>query len=338
MTGISYTKDANDIVTLLIDLSGSVNKINGEFISEFTKAVSQLEKDRDHMKGVIITSAKTNFIGGADLKFLLTATKKNASEFFNFISHFKSLLRRLEKLGRPVVAVMNGTAVGGGIEFSLACHHRIALNAHNIQLGLPETSLGLLPGGGGLVRLIHLFGGEKALTYILSGKLLSPLAAKKLGLIDELGDNQSECLKKAETWINNNPLAQQPWDQPDHKIPGGDMHNPKIAQLIAATTAMMMKKTCGTCPAVIETMNVATQALSIQFDAAQKVETRGLIKLLLTQEAKNLINTLFFQLNAINSAHSRPQNIPHHSVKKTWRTRCGYDGLRHRYDLSETWH
>ena len=287
MTGISYTKDANDIVTLLIDLSGSVNKIDGEFLSEFTKALAQLENERDLIKGVIITSAKTNFIGGADLKILSALTKKNAPEFFSFVSVFKSLLRRLEKLGRPVVAVINGSAVGGGIEFSLACHHRIAINAHSIQLGLPETTLGLLPGGGGLVRLIHLFGAEKALTYILSGKLLTPLAAKKLGLIDELGNDQSECLKKAETWINNNPLAQQPWDEPDHKIPGGTMHNPKIVQLMAATTAMMMKKTCGTCPAVKEVLNVATQALTIHFDSAQKVETRSFITLCLTQEAKN---------------------------------------------------
>ena len=211
MSGIRYIKDTNGIVTLLIKLHGSVNKIDGEFISEFTKAITQLEAEREKITGVIITSAKPTFIAGADLKALLTVTRKQAPELLNFVNSFKSLLRRLEKLGRPVVAAINGTVVGGGIEFSLACHHRIAIDAPNIQLGLPEITLGLLPGGGGLVRLIHLWGAEKALTYIFSGKLLTPKAAKKLGLIDDLANDPTDLLYKAQQWILNNPHAQQPY-------------------------------------------------------------------------------------------------------------------------------
>ncbi len=316
MTGIHYSKDTDNIVTLKIDLSGGVNKIDQEFISEFSQAITHLENERDEIKGVIITSAKTNFIGGANLKFLLSLTKENASEFFHFISLFKSLLRRIEKLEKPVVAAINGATIGGGFEFSLACHHRIAINEASIQIGLPETTLGLIPGGGGTVRLIHLFGGEKALTYILSGKLLTPQSAKKLGLIDELALDKADLEKKAIEWINNNPHPQQPWDKSDHSIPGGDMHNPKFAMQVAAFSASALKKSCGDCPAIKELLSIATQVLTVNFEAAQRVETRGMIKLLLTQETKNIINTSFFQLGAINDGKNRPKNIPHHRVNK----------------------
>lgn len=179
MTGIRYTKDSDDIVTLQFDLHGSVNKIDLVFIEEFGKALDQLEKERNNIKGVIITSAKDSFIAGADLKSILALTKKMASDFLYVITLFKSLLRRLEKLPIPVVAAINGSAMGGGIEFTLGCHHRIAINEPSVQLGLPEITLGLLPGGGGIVRLIHLLGAEYAIPYILSGCILSPPEALK---------------------------------------------------------------------------------------------------------------------------------------------------------------
>jgi 3-hydroxyacyl-CoA dehydrogenase/enoyl-CoA hydratase/3-hydroxybutyryl-CoA epimerase len=316
MSGIHYKKDKNGIVTLLIDSAGNINKIDREFITELSKAISELEKNCGDIKGVVITSAKSSFIAGADLKLLLSANKKNAPEFFAFITEFKLLLRRLEKLGRPIVAAINGTTIGGGVEFSLACHYRIAMDSPSIQIGLPETSLGLLPGGGGTVRLIHLLGAEKAIDYILSAKLLAPEDAKKIGLINELAKDQSDLIEKAKIWIDNNPHAQQPWDTTGHKIPEGDINDPKIAIYIASTGTKTLKKMYWTCPAIKETLSVATQALTIHFDAAQNVETRGLIKLLLTKEAKNMINTFFFQLNNINNAKSRPSNIPTFSVKK----------------------
>lgn len=316
MTGIRYTKDSDDIVTLQFDLHGSVNKIDLVFIEEFGKALDQLEKERNNIKGVIITSAKDSFIAGADLKSILALTKKMASDFLYVITLFKSLLRRLEKLPIPVVAAINGSAMGGGIEFTLGCHHRIAINEPSVQLGLPEITLGLLPGGGGIVRLIHLLGAEYAIPYILSGCILSPPEALKKGLINELANDRKELMQKAKAWIQNNPHAQQPWDIPDHKIPGGDMRNPKIVQWIAAATASIVKKTCGGNLAIQEILYVASQALSIHFDAAQRVESRSLVKLALTQEAKNKINTLFLQLNEINNGKSRPKNIPHFAFEK----------------------
>lgn len=317
MSGITYTKDANDIVTLTIGLHGKVNKIDAEFIKEMSKAITKLEQESTIVKGVIVTSAKSTFIAGADLAALLKAEPKDASDLLDFVTTFKALLRRLEKRPYPVVAAINGTALGGGIEFSLACDHRIALDAPHTQLGLPEVNLGLLPGGGGLVRFIHTVGVEAALTYILSGKIMTPKEAKKIGLIDDMADDADHLMKKSVKWIQENPQAHQPWDAIDHKIPGGDLRNAKIARWMVGTTAMMVKKSGGCCsPAIQEILNVSTQTLLLHFDAAQKVESRGLVKLLLTQEAKNRIGTFFFGLNAINNGSSRPQNIAQHVIKK----------------------
>lgn len=316
MSGIQHSKDTNNIVTLRIDLKGAVNKIDDAFIEALEKSITQLEKEQAQLRGVIITSGKPTFIAGADLKRFLNITPEQASAFLAVIKHFKSLLRRLEKLPLPVVAAINGTAVGGGIEFSLACDHRIAINAPGIQLGLPEVTLGLLPGGGGLVRLIHTLGVEKAIPLVLSGSLLSPAEAKKVGLIDDLAETSDDLLKKATEWIQTHPLVQQPWDSAEHSIPGGHLQNPKIARWMAGMAASVIKKSIRNNPAVQEILNVATQALSTDFDTAQRIESRGLIKLILTQEAKNRINTLFFQLNEIKAGISRPRTIPRYTIKK----------------------
>ncbi len=316
MTGIRTTKDADDIVTVQFDLHGSVNKIDLVFIEEFSKVVDQLEKEKASTKGIIITSAKNSFIAGADLKAILSLTKKMAADFLYMITLFKSLLRRLEKMSVPVVAAINGSALGGGIELALACHHRIAIDSDAIQLGLPEITFGLLPGGGGTVRLVYMLGVEKALPYILSGTLLTPADAKKNGIIDELANDHLDLLQKSKTWILANPHAQQPWDNAEHKIPGGDIRNTKIMQWMVATTASIPKKSCGSNAAIQEILQVAIQALSINFDAAQRVESRSLVKLSMTQETKNKINTLFVQLNDINGGMSRPKKITHSAVEK----------------------
>ncbi len=313
---MKYAKDANDIVTLTLNLAGKVNKINPEFINELSVSLARLEAESAQIKGVIITSAKSTFIAGADLDTLIHITEKDAQNTLDFITLFKSLVRRLEKLPCPVVAAINGSALGGGVEFSLACHHRIAINKPTIKIGLPEITLGLLPGGGGLVRFIHTVGAEKALTYILSGKVLTPKEAKKIGLINELADDEDHLLKKCLKWIQDNPKVSQPWDCADHKIPEGDIHTPKILQKMISIRAQVMKRNYNCSPAIQEILNVATQTLSIHFDAAQRVESRGVVTLLLTQEAKNRIKTFFFGLNAINNGQRRPPNSPHHTMKK----------------------
>ena len=317
MTGFNYEKDADNIVTITMDMAGPVNAINAEFINVLLpETVERLEKERDNIAGVILASAKKTFLAGGDLKYLVSFEKGEEENFFKETLEMKSLFRRLEQLEKPVVAAINGAALGGGYEVCLACHHRIAINDPKTLIGLPEVTLGLLPGGGGIVRLISKLGFEKALPFLLEGKRVSPDKALKAGLIEEIADNQEDMMNKAVAWIKANPDAVQPWDKKGYRIPGGDAKNPKIKQILAMAPAMLRKKTRGLMPAPETILDVAVNCLRVDFDTAQRIESRGLTKLVVTPEAKNLITTFFFQMNELNAGGSRPKEIEKSKVKK----------------------
>jgi len=316
MSGFIYEKDADNIVTITMEMTGSVNAINAEFHDLLPETVERLEKEKDNIAGVILTSAKKTFFAGADLKELVSIKKGEEEKFFQEGLKMKSCFRRLEQLGKPVVAAISGAALGGGYEFCLACHHRIAVNHQKTLIGLPEVSLGLLPGGGGIVRLIRKLGLEKALPFLLEGKRVRPDKALEGGLIEEIAADREEMMKKAVAWIKANPGAVQPWDRKGYRIPGGDAKNPKIIQMLQMAPAVVRKKTRGLMPAPEAILDVAANSLRVDFDTAQRIESRGLAKLVVTPEAKNLITTFFFQMNALNAGGSRPQEIEKSKVKK----------------------
>lgn len=316
MNGFIYEKNTDNIVTITMDMTGPVNAMNAEFKTLLSETVERLEKEKDTITGVILTSAKKTFFAGGDLKFLLSIEKGEEENFFKDGMEMKSFLRRLEQLGKPVVAAINGAALGGGYELGLSCHHRIAINDPKTLIGLPEVTMGLLPGAGGIVRLISKLGFEKALPFLLEGKRINPEKALKAGLIQETADNQEDMINKAIAWIKANPDAAQPWDKKGYRIPGGDAKNPKIKQMLAIAPAMIHKTTRGLMPAPEAILDVAVACLHIDFDAAQKVETRGLTKLVLTPEAKNMMTTFFFQMNELNAGGSRPKEIEKSKVKK----------------------
>jgi len=316
MNGFIYEKDTDNIVTITMDMTGPVNTMNEEFKALLGENVERLEKEIDTVAGVILTSAKKTFFAGGDLKHLLSIKKGEEEEFLTEGMGMKSFLRRLEKLGKPVVAAINGAALGGGYEICLACHHRIAINDPKTQIGLPEVTMGLLPGGGGIVRLISKLGFANALPFLLEGKRINPEKALKAGLIEETADNQEDMMNKAKAWINANPDAMQPWDTKGYKIPGGDALNPNVKSMLAMIPAMTRKKTRGLMPAPEAILNVAVACLRVDFDSAQKVESRGLTKLVLTPEAKNMMTTFFFQMNELNAGGSRPKEIAKNKVKK----------------------
>ena len=208
-----------------MDMDGPVNAMNEEFIKLMEETVTRLESEKDEIKGVIITSAKDTFFAGGDLNSLVKVEKDQVKDFFESAEKNKSFLRRLELLGKPVVAAINGAALGGGCEICLACHHRIAMKNPKSQIGMPEVSLGLLPGAGGTVRTVRMLGLEKALPLLVEGKRLKPEKALAAGLVDELAEDREDMIKKAVKWIVENPEASQPWDQQGYKIPGGDGKN-----------------------------------------------------------------------------------------------------------------
>ncbi|KAF0863778.1 3-hydroxyacyl-CoA dehydrogenase NAD-binding domain-containing protein [Pseudomonas sp. LD120] len=314
---IRYETGQDRIVVLTIDMPGqSANTMNALYRQAMASAVARLQAERDSIAGVIITSAKKTFFAGGDLNELIKIGKPEAQAFYDRLLLLKGQLRALETLGKPVVAAINGAALGGGWEICLACHHRIALDDDTLRIGLPEVTLGLLPGGGGVVRMVRMLGLEKALPYLLEGKKLRPQQALQAGLIDELAAGRDDLLAKARAWIQANPAARQPWDVHGYQIPGGAPSHPKVAQMLAIAPSVLRAKTQGCFPAPEKILCAAVEGAQVDFDTAQLIEARYFTELTTGQVAKNMIGTFWFQLNEINAGGSRPQGIAPQATKK----------------------
>ena len=209
---IQWDKDADGIVTLTLDdPTGSANVMNEHYTESMHNAVERLVAEKDSITGVVITSAKKTFFAGGDLKGMIQAQPEDAGEFFSTVEGIKKDLRTLETFGKPVVAAINGAALGGGLEIALACHHRIAADVKGLVVGFPEVTLGLLPGGGGVTRTVRMFGIQNAFMNVLSqGTRFKPAQAKETGLVDELVGSVEELVPAAKAWIKANPDGAYP--------------------------------------------------------------------------------------------------------------------------------
>jgi 3-hydroxyacyl-CoA dehydrogenase/enoyl-CoA hydratase/3-hydroxybutyryl-CoA epimerase len=316
---ISWDKDADGIVVLTMDdPDQGANTMNETFTRSLASTVERLEAERDEVSGVVLTSAKKTFFAGGDLRLLSKATKADAPRLFAETQSLKGLLRRLETLGKPVVAAVNGAALGGGLELALACHHRVALDAKGSEIGLPEVSLGLLPGGGGVVRTVRMFGLQKALMEVLlQGQRRKPAAALEVGLVDELAESPEAMLAAAKAWIAANPAPQQPWDVKGYKMPGGTPSNPKLAMMLPAFPANLRKQLKGApMPAPHHIMAAAVEGAQVDFDTAQKIEAQYFVDLATGQVSKNMTQAFFFDLQHITKGGSRPEGYPKHTARK----------------------
>ncbi len=310
MSAIRYQKDQDNIVTLTLDSSGqSANTMNAEFRQSLADVTAQLKAETD-LAGVIITSAKKTFFAGGDLDELIQAPRSEAPAFFAMIEGLKANMRSIETLGKPVVAALNGTALGGGWELALATHRRIALNDPKTKFGLPEVTLGLLPGGGGIVRMVRLLGLQNAFPFLMEGKQFDVKKAVSLGLVHDTADSMDEVINKAREWIKANPKSAQPFDVKGYKIPNGDPRTPAVAQMLAIAPAMLRDKTKGCYPAPEAIMAAAAEGAQVDVDTALRIESRYFTEIATSQIAKNMIGTFWFQLNAIKAGHSRPDGIP----------------------------
>ena len=307
---IKYEIDSDNIVTLTMDMPDqSANTMNATYRNAMAATVDQLEKNIDTIKGVVLTSAKSTFFAGGDLNEIIQINADTAQTYFGIIENTKKQLRRLETLGKPVVAAINGSALGGGFELALACHYRICVADAKLQLGLPESSLGLLPGGGGITRMVRLLGLQTALPFLTEGKVINPDTALNANLIHEIVDTKEALIGAAKDWIKQNPNAIQPWDQKGYKIPGGTPSHPKVAQLAAIAPAMTRQKTFGCYPAPEAILAAAIEGAQVDFDSASTIETRYFLQLARGSVAKNMITTFWFQLNALKAGGSRPQGF-----------------------------
>ncbi|NMX37625.1 3-hydroxyacyl-CoA dehydrogenase [Pseudomonas veronii] len=314
---IRYEKGQDQIVVLTLDMPGqNANTMNAVYREAMAATVARLQAEKDGIAGVVITSAKKTFFAGGDLNELIKVDKAHAKEFSDSVRVLKAQLRSLETLGKPVVAAINGAALGGGWEICLACHYRVALDDQSLQLGLPEVTLGLLPGGGGVVRMVRLLGLEKALPYLLEGKKIRPRQALQAGLIDALAVDRDELLAKARAWILAHPDAAQPWDNKAYQIPGGTPSSPKVAQMLAIAPSILRSKTNGCLPAPEKILCAAVEGAQVDFDTAHLIETRYFTELVTGQVAKNMIGTFWFQLNDINAGRSRPEGFAPYLTRK----------------------
>ena len=281
---IRYEKDSDNIVVLTMDAPGqSANTMNETYKTSMDECIDRLEKE-ENLAGVVLTSAKKTFFAGGDLNELVKATPEVAQEFMDGVTAIKAQLRRLEMIKAPVVAAINGAALGGGYEICLACNHRIAINDRKTKIGLPEVTLGLLPGGGGVVRLTRLLGFEAAAPFLMEGKQVNPEQALKAGLIHELADNAEDMLAKAKAFCKANPNVQQPWDTKGYKVPGGTPSHPGLAMKLPIVPAMLKNKTKGCYPAPEAILSAAVESLQVDVDTAFKIEGRYFTSLAIGKE------------------------------------------------------
>src|SRR4051794_38204399 len=313
-TAVRYERDADGIVTLTLDdPTASANTMNELYQRSMQAAVQRLYDEVDDVVGVVVASAKKAFFAGGNLKLMMAATPDDAATVFAGAEAIKADLRKLEKYPRPVVAAINGAALGGGFEIALACQHRIVVDDSSAVVGLPEATLGLLPGGGGVTRIVRMLGLQSGLMYVLlQGTRFKPADALAKGLVDEVVASRDDLLPAAKAWLlehrDDPEAASNPWDRPDYRMPGGTPQSPKLAALLPAFPALLRQQTKGAVyPAQRAILSAAVEGASVDFETASRIESRYLTRLVVGQNFKNMAQAFFFDLQAINAGRFRPE-------------------------------
>ena len=319
-TAIAQDLDADGILTLTIDVPGqSMNVITPEVSRDLASAIERIKTDAA-VKGAVLTSGKpSGFMAGADLKGMGALFgggakppegKSKMAALFDTVFALNRLLRDLETCGKPVAAAINGLALGGGLEFVLACHYRVCSDNPKVALGLPEVMVGLFPGGGGTQRLPRLMGVQPALMYLLQGKSMSPQEALGFKVVDELAP-AAEVVARAKAWVTANPTkATQPWDEKTFKFPGGvGAFNPGFAQTFMAGTAMTHKTTQHNMNAPIAILSAVYEGSQLPMDTAIRVESKYFAKVVSDPQAGNMIRSLFVSKQAAEKGARRPAGV-----------------------------
>ena len=316
---IRWEQDTDGIVVLTLDdPDQSANTINEAYVRSMATTLDRLEAEKDSITGVVVTSAKKTFCAGADLNEVIKATRDDAPRIAEGVHELAAQLRRLETLGKPVVAAINGPALGGGLELALTCHHRVIVDDSGAVVGFPEVRLGLLPGAGGVARTVRMLGIVNALMQaLLQGQRYRPDKAKEVGLVDEIVATREELVPAAKAWIKHNPEASQPWDREGYKLPGGTPSNPKLAQNLPAFPANLRKQLKGAnYPAPHHIMAAAVEGAQVDIDHAFGIEGRYFVDLVTGQVAKNMIQAFFFDLQRASGGRDRPEEIPPYAAQK----------------------
>ena len=303
------------VVYITLDREGAqANLMDARFAADLASCVEEVSQAK--VRGVIIRSAKRTFFAGGDLDALYETTHAQAEQLFEMCESIKRSLRTLETLGVPVVACLEGAALGGGWEIALAAHYRLMVKGRGVVVGLPEVNLGLLPGGGGVARTVRMFGLQGALPLLTEGRKYNAEQALELGLIHEVIADASELEARAIALIEANTSAQQPWDERGYRLPGGAPSSPKVAPMLAVAPAMLHQKTKGVFPAPKAILCAMVEGAMVDFETACRIETRYFVELVCGQVSKNMIKTFWYQLNETKAGVGRPEGVPKRVVKK----------------------
>lgn len=312
---LEYVIDGDGFAILTINMvKEPTNLFSIDFIQYYLE-VAQKAVENPAVKGVIVTSAHRDFMAGADLKFISNPPEDKEGLFKDILKVHQGF-RTLEQSGKPFVAAINGTALGGGYELALTCHHRIALNKSSIKIGLPEVNLGLLPGGGGTQRLTYLIGVPKATTYILQGKQFRPAQALAEGFIDAIVADEATLIASAKQWILENSSPVQPWDNKRYKIPQGGLMSKSSSDTMIGGIGNLRKKTHGNYPGAQYAIACIHDGLLLPIDQGLEVEARYFIKAFYSKEAQNLIRTGFFAINEAKKGKVKPKGFDFYGINK----------------------
>lgn len=302
--------DGGRVAVLTLAMPGRANRINAAFGQGLDGALTFLLGDArgvgrlDGLRGIIVATGHKDFCVGADLDWLLQA--RDPADVMAMVRGLHGLFRRLETSGLPVVAALTGSALGGGYELALACHHRIALDDARVQVGLPEVNLGVIPGGGGTQRLPRLIGVQPALEILAQGQVLRAPKALAKGLVDQLAPSPQALYEQAVAWILAHPGCKQPWDADRFKWPGGHPDGELGRNIFMAGAAMIFARTAGAFPAPEAALMVVQEGGRLDFDAALQVEARAFTRLAVSDQAKDMIRTFFFHKNAADKHEGLP--------------------------------
>ena len=311
METLRYELAADGILTITFDApDAAVNTMTLAWQHDLAAAAAQAVADKARIRGVLLASAKPTFFAGAALKSVLSLEAKDAAAGFAEIRALTASYRTLETLGRPVVSLLTGSALGGGWEVALIGHARFALDDPKVRFGMPEVTLGLIPGATGITKTVRTLGLMGAQPYLLEGKLFGPREALEIGWVDGLGASADEVRSQALAWIDSHPDAAQPWDRKDFRLPGGTPATPKIAAALAVAPAVLAQKTRGLYPATQAILEAMVEGALVDYDTAVRIEARKLAKVMVGQTAKNMIQAFFFDLQAIRSGKARPKGFP----------------------------
>lgn len=307
---IHYKKDTDHIATLIFDMRGRRhNVINHEITAAFEPVMRHLqqEKARGSLRGVILTSAKKSFLSGGDFDYLYGA--EDAHEVLAIAENLAKFHRDLERPGVPVVAAINGDALGAGFEVALACHHRIVLDDPKIRVGTPEVNYGLMPSGGSIIRLMWLLGLERAFPILIQGRRYSPQEAIKAEIMDEPAATTKEMMEKAKRWLLANREGRRPWDQAGETIPHGTARDAALAERIRHLAAGLSADTHNNYPAKEAILNVLVEGSKVDFDTAVLIENRHFANLVRSRATKNMISTFWFDFQAVKQGLGRPRGF-----------------------------